>query len=127
MISATVAAWALSGVDRCSMSCPEALRFSEALNVAKRTTGGGPWVSGVVAAMLGDTTPRAVAPVAHSNATSIRRIGRARITSTSEECRLEQRRYQRLWTRGRGSTSRTVEHGSAAGLADGVRDRVGPP
>jgi hypothetical protein len=51
--------------------------------VAKRTTGGGPWITGVVAAVLGDTTPTAQAPVAHSNATSIRRIGCARITSTS--------------------------------------------
>ncbi len=37
MISATVAAWAFPDVDRSLISCPATFRFSEALNVAKRT------------------------------------------------------------------------------------------
>jgi hypothetical protein len=82
MISATVAAWALSGVDRCSMSCPGRLGFSYALNVANRTTGGGPW-GPCVDAVLGDAAPMVMTPVAHTSAARVRRIGRARITSTS--------------------------------------------
>jgi hypothetical protein len=38
MISATAIAWALFGVERSATSCPSALRFMEALNVANRTT-----------------------------------------------------------------------------------------
>ncbi len=40
MISATVAAWALFGVDRSVISWPAKLRLREALKVAKRTSAG---------------------------------------------------------------------------------------
>ena len=73
MISATVAAWALSGVDRSEMSCPAKLRLSEALNVANRIAAGGPPEAGAAAIVLDDT---AVAPPIVSSAASSNRAER---------------------------------------------------
>ncbi len=92
MISATVAAWALPGVERCSISCPSALRFREALKVATRTSGGRPPDGAAGAA--GEAAPVAMVAAATSSAASVRRIGRVRITSTSrDESSLVEARY----------------------------------
>ena len=70
MISATVAACALLGVERSVMSWPATLRFSEALNVANRTVlpgGEGDATAG------GETVPAAVPAAAIAAQASKRR------------------------------------------------------